>query len=1118
MPAPATPAPATPAPAVSRRPRRRSRAFARVLLLAALLWLATPAVASAHAHLIWANPKPDSMIATAPTTGLFVFDESLNPALTRVRVTDADGRPVTADTGRLAAGHNGELWLLPLPRLTAGTYSVFWTSESATDGHVMSSFYTFRVAPSGGAVGAGTGTGAAAGAYGGEAGAGSGLGLGAAALTTALIHWVTLAAQALWLGALLVEFVVLAPARRAETHPAGRLARAATGRLWRLGRGALVVAALALIGEMLSLAVQGTGGDWARALDPATMGGILSSQNGHLVTARIVVLLLALTLTRIVRVPAPAPAAAPVAPTRRPAARSQALGIVARAPALALPRVGWTRGSTGLTALALLYMLLVALSGHAADVTPAWLSYSVDWLHLVCTAAWAGGIAALAWGVLPLRRALALETRAPAVLSLLDRFSPLAYGSVAVLTLSGVYNAVNHLDAPSMLVSSTYGQLLALKSALVGVLLLLSASHLYLLRPHIARLHGQRASTAARGHAPRPAEETTAGIHEGLATLAARLRLEGGVGAGILLATALMSQTLPAATTATSAASSTASTASTVSIPAAISGAATAGGLRAALTVAPPAIGTAAFTLRLREGTTTLRGDTAAVIVHLFPAAHPDARATLDPVGQGTQFTARGSLAAPGTWRTDVLVRTATTPDYRTLPFTFTVGPGAAFLTPGLNPDAVAITVAPGLLSAPNTFTIAGLRAPAVRLLSQSLDMLMGTIPYPARPLDGGRWQVRNAFAPMNGRWELTVQARRGGAWATVRSFIYQVPLNGPMRLLTPRIQAPQGPAATPRSAPVAETTPRRTGNLSTPFNVAFARTLPYTALVTEMGSNGVRALMGPLLRTGLQAHGVDVLDGTPYVYVTNFGAVPGTVSQLDLRTGRTVRTFAVGLGPAHVIFTLDHRRAFVTDFRSNDVFALDLASGAARRIAFPGDNCFEPHGLDISADGRTVYVACAGGAWIDTIDARTLRPGRAVITAPGPYGVAVDAPRHEVWVTNQTANSVTVLDEATLAVQATIPVGKGPALLVPTPDGRAVYVADQLGNTVSVIDAASRRVVATIPVAAQPHGPDVTADGKYVYVASIGGNAVTIIRVSDHRVVAVVPSAVGSNEVAIAH
>jgi hypothetical protein len=34
----------------------------------------------------------------------FVFSETLNPALTCVRVTDAAGRPVTADTGHLAPG------------------------------------------------------------------------------------------------------------------------------------------------------------------------------------------------------------------------------------------------------------------------------------------------------------------------------------------------------------------------------------------------------------------------------------------------------------------------------------------------------------------------------------------------------------------------------------------------------------------------------------------------------------------------------------------------------------------------------------------------------------------------------------------------------------------------------------------------------------------------------------------------------------------------------------------------------------------------------------------------------------------------------------------------------
>src|SRR5919198_6520445 len=81
-----------------------------VLLLALTLWLLVPGVASAHAHLVQADPAPDSVIAHAPTVASFLFDEPLNPALTHVRITDAAGRPVTTDTGHLAPGHHGELW------------------------------------------------------------------------------------------------------------------------------------------------------------------------------------------------------------------------------------------------------------------------------------------------------------------------------------------------------------------------------------------------------------------------------------------------------------------------------------------------------------------------------------------------------------------------------------------------------------------------------------------------------------------------------------------------------------------------------------------------------------------------------------------------------------------------------------------------------------------------------------------------------------------------------------------------------------------------------------------------------------------------------------------------
>src|SRR5579883_3311814 len=100
-----------------RLPRHAPRRLLLGLLLAAVLSLLAPGVASAHAHLVQADPAPDSVIAHAPAVATFLFDEPLNPTLTRVRITDASGRQVTPDVGHAGAGHNGRLWELPLPAL-----------------------------------------------------------------------------------------------------------------------------------------------------------------------------------------------------------------------------------------------------------------------------------------------------------------------------------------------------------------------------------------------------------------------------------------------------------------------------------------------------------------------------------------------------------------------------------------------------------------------------------------------------------------------------------------------------------------------------------------------------------------------------------------------------------------------------------------------------------------------------------------------------------------------------------------------------------------------------------------------------------------------------------------
>jgi len=146
--------------------------------------------------------------------------------------------------------------------------------------------------------------------------------------------------------------------------------------------------------------------------------------------------------------------------------------------------------------------------------------------------------------------------------------------------------------------------------------------------------------------------------------------------------TALMSQTLPA-DAAPSPRTSMMAPPAVSHTPTAITGTATTGDLRGRLTIAPPTVGATAFTLRAWEHGRPLTEDTGAAIVHLSPAAQPSMRAVVDMDARGARFTARGSIAMRGVWRADVLVRTVMVNDYRTLTFTFTVGPGARILPLG---------------------------------------------------------------------------------------------------------------------------------------------------------------------------------------------------------------------------------------------------------------------------------------------------------------------------------------------------------------------------------------------------------------------------------------------------
>jgi putative copper export protein len=131
-------------------------------------------------------------------------------------------------------------------------------------------------------------------------------------------------------------------------------------------------------------------------------------------------------------------------------------------------------------------LLTQSLTSHAASQQDyPWLTIIVDWVHLLSTSIWVGGLIALA-AVLAV--ALPAATTQPGdrtrlLALLIPTFSRLALLAMAALILTGTFSAATELTDPGQLFSTSYGWSLSIKIILLVLLLGLGAYNLLAVSP-----------------------------------------------------------------------------------------------------------------------------------------------------------------------------------------------------------------------------------------------------------------------------------------------------------------------------------------------------------------------------------------------------------------------------------------------------------------------------------------------------------------------------------------------------------------------------------------------------------------------------------------------------------
>jgi copper transport protein len=148
--------------------------------------------------------------------------------------------------------------------------------------------------------------------------------------------------------------------------------------------------------------------------------------------------------------------------------------------------------------------LAITLVSHQLSLLPT-KSFSVDALvdvvanhvHVIAICTWIGGIAGLV--VLALARGALTERSGAVWAQVWSRFSTVALVAVGCVVTSGLYMAWTLIGSPAELFTTKFGNVLLVKVSLVAVIVLIGASHEFILMPRMARARaaGDRASLFA---------------------------------------------------------------------------------------------------------------------------------------------------------------------------------------------------------------------------------------------------------------------------------------------------------------------------------------------------------------------------------------------------------------------------------------------------------------------------------------------------------------------------------------------------------------------------------------------------------------------------------------------
>jgi YVTN family beta-propeller protein len=214
----------------------------------------------------------------------------------------------------------------------------------------------------------------------------------------------------------------------------------------------------------------------------------------------------------------------------------------------------------------------------------------------------------------------------------------------------------------------------------------------------------------------------------------------------------------------------------------------------------------------------------------------------------------------------------------------------------------------------------------------------------------------------------------------------------------------------------------------------------------------------------------------------------PGSVAVAHLATGAVSSTVPVGANPYGDTVDLTTGTVYVDDLNSNNVAAVNPATGAVSYI--PVGRC--PEGDAVDEATQTLYVSNFCDWTVSVID---IASGTVLATLPVgvyPVGVAVDQQTDMIYVANE-GGTVSVINGSNNSVSS-VNVGAHTVAVAVDEMNDEIIATNKDSNNVSVIDGLTNTVIKTIAVDNQPTGVAIDQATGTAYVGNQVSNDVSVI------------------------